>query len=204
MEAFTVVESVLIPLDRANVDTDAIIPKQFLKTIERQGLGRHLFHDWRYHSDGRPRADFILNRPPYATGKILLARENFGCGSSREHAPWALADFGIRALIAPSFADIFANNCVQNGILTVTLDADVVEQLFQAVQRWPGYGLRIDLAQGRIEGSDGWSTRFDVAPGTRHKLLHGLDDIGITLQHKEAIARFEAQRREQFPWLFRA
>jgi len=133
MKAFTVVESVLIPLDRANVDTDAIIPKQFLKTIERQGLGRHLFHDWRYAEDGTPRADFVLNRPPYSSGQILLARENFGCGSSREHAPWALQDFGIRAVVASSFADIFANNCVQNGILTVTLDADRIEALFQAV-----------------------------------------------------------------------
>jgi 3-isopropylmalate/(R)-2-methylmalate dehydratase small subunit len=203
MKAFTVVESVLIPLDRANVDTDAIIPKQFLKTIERQGLGRHLFHDWRYAEDGTPRADFVLNRPPYSSGQILLARENFGCGSSREHAPWALQDFGIRAVVASSFADIFANNCVQNGILTVTLDADRIEALFQAVQREPGYRLRIDLGQGELVGGDGWRTHFSVAPGTRHKLLHGLDDIEITLQHKDAIARYEAQRRHQFPWLFR-
>ncbi|MBU2790240.1 3-isopropylmalate dehydratase small subunit [Acidithiobacillus caldus] len=203
MKAFTVVESVLIPLDRANVDTDAIIPKQFLKTIERQGLGRHLFHDWRYAEDGTPRADFVLNRPPYSSGQILLARENFGCGSSREHAPWALQDFGIRAVVASSFADIFANNCVQNGILTVTLDADRIEELFQAVQREPGYRLRIDLEQGEMVGGDGWRTHFSVAPGTRHKLLHGLDDIEITLQHKDAIARYEAQRRQQFPWLFR-
>ncbi|MGK9451575.1 3-isopropylmalate dehydratase small subunit [Acidithiobacillus caldus] len=203
MKAFTVVESVLIPLDRANVDTDAIIPKQFLKTIERQGLGRHLFHDWRYAEDGTPRADFVLNRPPYSSGQILLARENFGCGSSREHAPWALQDFGIRAVVASSFADIFANNCVQNGILTVTLDADRIEALFQAVQREPGYRLRIDLEQGEMVGGDGWRTHFSVAPGTRHKLLHGLDDIEITLQHKDAIARYEAQRRQQFPWLFR-
>ncbi|MBU2820321.1 3-isopropylmalate dehydratase small subunit, partial [Acidithiobacillus caldus] len=160
MKAFTVVESVLIPLDRANVDTDAIIPKQFLKTIERQGLGRHLFHDWRYAEDGTPRADFVLNRPPYSSGQILLARENFGCGSSREHAPWALQDFGIRAVVASSFADIFANNCVQNGILTVTLDADRIEELFQAVQREPGYRLRIDLEQGEMVGGDGWRTHF--------------------------------------------
>ncbi|PKY11634.1 3-isopropylmalate dehydratase small subunit [Acidithiobacillus marinus] len=206
MEAFTVLEALVAPLDRPNVDTDAIIPKQFLKTIERQGLGKHLFDAWRYlEKDGTQidNPDFILNQPIYADARILLARENFGCGSSREHAPWALADYGFRAIIAPSFADIFANNCVQNGIVLIRLPADVVDHLFHEVAANPGYRLRIDLPAQEVQTMGDSRYHFPMDAGHKHKLLHGLDDIQLTLQHEEAIRTYEAARRQAAPWLFR-
>jgi 3-isopropylmalate/(R)-2-methylmalate dehydratase small subunit len=206
MEAFTVLEAIVAPLDRPNVDTDAIIPKQFLKTIERQGLGKHLFDAWRYlEQDGKQvdNPDFILNQPIYADARILLARGNFGCGSSREHAPWALADYGFRAIIAPSFADIFANNCVQNGILLIRLSADVVEHLFHEVAANPGYRLRIDLPAQEVQTMGDSRYCFPMDAGHKHKLLNGLDDIQLTLQHEGAIRAYEAARRQSAPWLFR-
>ncbi|CDQ09153.1 3-isopropylmalate isomerase subunit [Acidithiobacillus ferrivorans] len=206
MEAFTVVEAVAAPLDRPNVDTDAIIPKQFLKTIERKGLGKHLFDAWRYlERDGKQvnNPDFVLNQSAYAGAQILLARENFGCGSSREHAPWALADYGFRAVIAPSFADIFANNCVQNGILLVRLPMDVVNHLFHAVAANPGYRLRIDLPAQEVQTMGDSRYAFPMDTGHKHKLMHGLDDIQLTLQQGGAIRAYETQRRQSAPWLFR-
>ncbi len=206
MEAFTVVEAVVVPLDRPNVDTDAIIPKQFLKTIERKGLGKHLFDAWRYlERDGKQvnNPDFVLNQSAYAGAQILLARENFGCGSSREHAPWALADYGFRAVIAPSFADIFANNCVQNGILLVRLPMDVVDHLFHAVAANPGYRLRIDLPAQEVQTMGDSRYTFPMDAGLKHKLMHGLDDIQLTLQQGGAIRAYETQRRQSAPWLFR-
>ncbi|MBN6740819.1 3-isopropylmalate dehydratase small subunit [Acidithiobacillus ferrivorans] len=206
MEAFTVVEAVVAPLDRPNVDTDAIIPKQFLKTIERKGLGKHLFDAWRYlERDGKQvnNPDFVLNQSAYAGAQILLARENFGCGSSREHAPWALADYGFRAVIAPSFADIFANNCVQNGILLVRLPMDVVDHLFHEVAANPGYRLRIDLPAQEVQTMGDSRYAFPMDTGHKHKLMHGLDDIQLTLQQEGAIRAYETQRRQNAPWLFR-
>ncbi|MBU2829372.1 MULTISPECIES: 3-isopropylmalate dehydratase small subunit [Acidithiobacillus] len=206
MEAFTVVEAVVAPLDRPNVDTDAIIPKQFLKTIERKGLGKHLFDAWRYlERDGKQvnNPDFVLNQPAYAGAQILLTRENFGCGSSREHAPWALADYGFRAVIAPSFADIFANNCVQNGILLVRLPMDVVDHLFHEVAANPGYHLRIDLPAQEVQTMGDSRYPFPMDAGHKHKLMHGLDDIQLTLQQEDAIRAYETQRRQSAPWLFR-
>ncbi|WCE94654.1 3-isopropylmalate dehydratase small subunit [Acidithiobacillus ferriphilus] len=206
MEAFTVVEAVVAPLDRPNVDTDAIIPKQFLKTIERKGLGKHLFDAWRYlEQDGKQvnNPDFVLNQPAYAGAQILLTRENFGCGSSREHAPWALADYGFRAVIAPSFADIFANNCVQNGILLVRLPMDVVDHLFHEVAANPGYHLRIDLPAQEVQTMGDSRYPFPMDAGHKHKLMHGLDDIQLTLQQEDAIRAYETQRRQSAPWLFR-
>ncbi len=206
MEAFTVVEAVVAPLDRPNVDTDAIIPKQFLKTIERQGLGRHLFDAWRYLEQGGQRMDnpdFVLNQAAYAGARILLARENFGCGSSREHAPWALADYGFRVVIAPSFADIFANNCVQNGILLVRLPTDVVEHLFHEVAANPGYRLRVDLPAQEVQTMGDSRYAFPMDAGHKHKLLHGLDDIQLTLRQEGAIRAYEERRRQSAPWLFR-
>ena len=206
MEAFTVLEAIVAPLDRPNVDTDAIIPKQFLKTIERQGLGKHLFDAWRYlEQDGKQvdNPEFILNQSIYADARILLARENFGCGSSREHAPWALADYGFRAIIAPSFADIFANNCVQNGILLIRLSADEVDHLFHEVAANPGYRLRIDLPAQEVQTMGDSRYCFPMDAGHKHKLLNGLDDIQLTLQHEGAIHAYEAARRQSAPWLFR-
>ncbi|MFA7496632.1 MAG: 3-isopropylmalate dehydratase small subunit [Acidithiobacillus sp.] len=206
MEAFTVVDAIVAPLDRPNVDTDAIIPKQFLKTIERQGLGKHLFDAWRYREQGGQRVsnpDFVLNQPEYSGAQILLARENFGCGSSREHAPWALADYGFRAIIAPSFADIFANNCVQNGIVLVRLATDVVDHLFHEVIANPSYRLRIDLPAQEVQTMGDTSYPFSIDAGHKHKLLHGLDDIQLTLQQEDAIRAYEAARRQSAPWLFR-
>ncbi|MCE5360499.1 3-isopropylmalate dehydratase small subunit [Candidatus Igneacidithiobacillus taiwanensis] len=204
MQAFTTVDSVLIPLDRANVDTDAIIPKQFLKTIERQGLGKFLFFDWRYRNGnlGEENPDFVLNDPRYRGAQVLLTRQNFGCGSSREHAPWALADYGIRAIIAPSFADIFANNCVQNGILLISLPQEQIDSLFAATQTEP-VQVHIDLAAEELRLDSGRRYAFSIAPGAKHKLLHGLDDIELTLGHAAAIRAYEQQRRQQMPWLFR-
>lgn len=192
MEPFVTHEGLVVPLDRVNVDTDQIIPKQFLKRIERTGFGQFLFFDWRFHEDGKtPREDFVLNQPRYQGASILLARTNFGCGSSREHAPWALMDYGIKVIIAPSFADIFYNNCFKNGLLPVTLPEDVVDDLFRRVEAQEGYRLTVDLEKQTITGPDGFSVSFEIDPFRRECLLKGLDDIGIILQHEDAIRAYE-------------
>ncbi|MBI1864618.1 MAG: 3-isopropylmalate dehydratase small subunit [Nitrospirae bacterium] len=202
MEPFTVLESVVMPLDRPNVDTDAIIPKQFLKTIERTGLGKNLFFDWRYREDGSPDPAFVLNDPGYHEARILLARENFGCGSSREHAPWALLDYGFRCIIAPSFADIFYNNCFKNGILPVVLSADDVDRLFRDVAKTPGCRVSVDLASQTVIAQDGSVHAFQIDPFRKECLLKGLDEIGLTLRHEPEIAAYETRRRAEAPWLF--
>jgi 3-isopropylmalate/(R)-2-methylmalate dehydratase small subunit len=211
MEKFTTLTGLVAPLDRPNVDTDAIIPKQFLKSIQRTGFGPNLFDEWRYLDSGEPGMDnsrrplnpeFILNQPRYQGASILLGRENFGCGSSREHAVWALLDYGFRVVIAPSFADIFFNNCFKNGVLPVALDEPVVEQLFQAVADTEAYQLTVDLSEQQVLTPDGQAIGFDVDPFRKHCLLQGLDDIGLTLQHADAIRAYEAKRLETAPWLF--
>ena len=211
MRKFTLLDGLVVPLDRANVDTDAIIPKQFLKSIKRSGFGPNAFDEWRYLDHGEPgmdnskrilNPDFVLNQPRYRGAQILLARENFGCGSSREHAPWALEDYGFRAIIAPSFADIFFNNCFKNGLLPIRLVAEQVDALFKAVDDTPGYRLKIDLEQQSITVPDGAVYRFEVEPFRKHCLLNGLDDIGLTLQHVSDIKAFEAKHRAAQPWLF--
>ncbi len=195
MEAFTKLTGIAAPLDRPNVDTDQIIPKQFLKRIERTGFGQFLFFDWRYEGDGRtPNPEFELNQPRYQGATVLIAGKNFGCGSSREHAPWALNQYGFRAIIAPSYADIFFNNCFQNGMLPITLPEDQVDALMRRAQGTPGYRLTVDLEAQTIMDDQGFSTRFDVDPFRRHSLLNGLDDIGLTLQHEPDITAYEARR----------
>ena len=179
------------PLDRANVDTDQIIPKQFLKRIERTGFGEFLFYDWRYFPDGKPNPDFVLNEPRYKGASILIANKNFGCGSSREHAPWSLAEYGFRVIIAPSFADIFANNCFKNGLLPIVLEEQTVNDLIARTEAKPGYELLIDLEEQLIKDEDGLSLRFDVNEFQRYCLLKGLDDIGLTLQHEASISEYE-------------
>jgi 3-isopropylmalate/(R)-2-methylmalate dehydratase small subunit len=211
MQPFRVHKGVVAPLDRANVDTDAIIPKQFLKSIKRSGFGVNLFDAWRYIDHGEPGMDpasrrpnpgFALNEPRYRGASILLARRNFGCGSSREHAPWALADYGFRALIAPSYADIFCNNCFKNGVLPIVLSDAHVDRLFADVAAFPGYALTIDLEQQTITGADGsLVSRFDVDSFRRRCLLNGWDDIGLTLQHADEIRAFEARHLREQPWL---
>lgn len=201
MEKFTALTGVAAPLPMINVDTDAIIPKQFLKTIERTGLGVHLFHDLRFDETGGERPEFVLNRAPYREARILIAFDNFGCGSSREHAPWALADFGIRCVIAPSFADIFATNSQQNGLLLVTLEATTVDALFAKVEAATGFELRVDLPAQTITG-EGFATRFEIEPQRKRLLTEGLDDIGLTLRHADAIRAFEAQHKRRAPWVF--
>lgn len=200
-----------VPLDRANVDTDQIIPKQFLKSIRRSGFGPNLFDEWRYLDVGQPGQDcstrplnpaFVLNLPRYAGASILLARANFGCGSSREHAPWALVEYGIRAIIAPSFADIFYNNSFKNGLLPITLPDHEVDALFAQCEATEGYTLSIDLAAQRVTRPDGVQYGFEVDAFRKHCLLHGLDDIGLTLQQADAIRDFEARHRLAQPWLF--
>ncbi len=211
MQAFTELTALVVPLDRANVDTDAIIPKQFMKSIHRTGFGNNLFDEWRYLDRGEPgqdvstrsrNPDFTLNQPRYAGARILLTRENFGCGSSREHAPWALRDFGIRALIAPSFADIFFGNCFKNGMLPIVLEPDVVERLFRLVDAVPGLQLHVDLPAQAVTPSGGSPVPFVIEPGRKHRLLNGLDDIGMTLQRADRIRAYEAERRASEPWLF--
>lgn len=182
------------PLDRANVDTDQIIPKQFLKRIERTGFGQFLFYDWRYLPDGQPNPSFVLNEPRYRGVSILVTHKNFGCGSSREHAPWALGEYGFRAIIAPSFADIFANNCFKNGMLPITLVTEQVEEIITRVQQNEGYTLTIDLERQKIEDASGLSISFVVGEFQRYCLLEGLDDIGLTLRHEDAIDAYEARR----------
>ena len=212
MQAFKQLNGLVVPIDRPNVDTDAIIPKQFLKSIKRSGFGPNLFDEWRYLDQGQPdqdnskrplNPDFVLNQPRYQGAEIILARKNFGCGSSREHAPWALADFGIRALIAPSFADIFFGNSCQNGLLPLTLPEDVIDRLFQAVAATPGYRLGIDLAAQTVTTPGGEVFRFEFNPGLKQRLLEGLDDIGITLKYADDIRAYEARRQQEAPWLFR-
>lgn len=202
MQAFTALTGLVAPLDRVNVDTDQIIPKQFLKTIKRTGLREGLFFDWRKQKDGSPDPDFFLNQPRYRDATILLTRDNFGCGSSREHAPWALLDQGFRCVIAPSFADIFYNNCFQNGILPVVLKADEVQSLLREVAGAPGYRLTVDLGKQTVTTPDGSAYRFDVDPFRKDCLYRGLDSIGLTLEHDAAIAAYEARRKAEAPWLF--
>jgi len=211
MKAFTVMTGLVLPLDRVNVDTDAIIPKQFLKSIKRTGFGPYLFDEWRYLDHGEPgmdcslrpiNPDFVLNDPRYRGAEILLTRANFGCGSSREHAPWALLDYGFRALIAPSFAEIFYNNCFKNGILPVALDAAIVDRLFREVEAQPGYRLTIDLPDQAVVTPSGERLGFEVDAFRKHCLVNGLDDIGLTLQHVDKIKAYEERRRREAPWLF--
>lgn len=194
MEPFVRETGLVAPLDRVNVDTDQIIPKQFLKRIERTGFGEFLFYDWRYLDGGEPNPEFELNKPEYQGATILLTRNNFGCGSSREHAPWALLDYGFRAILAPSFADIFFNNCFKNGILPIVLPEEVIDELFTHVQNTPGYRLTIDLEAQTIQDDQGFSVSFEVDPYRRDCLLKGLDDIGVTLQYADKIAAFEETR----------
>lgn len=202
---------VVAPLDRANVDTDAIIPKQFLKSIKRTGFGQNLFDEWRYLDHGEPgmdvsqrqlNPDFILNLPRYQSASILLARDNFGCGSSREHAPWALQDYGFKVIIAPSFADIFFNNCFKIGLLPIVLEVKFLDQLFREVNQTEGYALTVNLQDQVLIKSTGEHIPFTVDTFRKHCLLNGLDDIGLTLQHAEKIKAYEQKRREQQPWLF--
>ena len=211
MQKFTMLDGLVAPLDRANVDTDAIIPKQFLKSIKRSGFGPNLFDEWRYLDHGEPgrdnskrplNPDFVLNQPRYQGAQILLARENFGCGSSREHAPWALDDYGFRAIIATSYADIFYNNCFKNGLLPIRLAAEQVDALFKVVDATQGFHLKIDLEQQTITAPDGKVYKFEVEVFRKHCLLNGLDDIGLSLQHVDEIKAYEQKRREQQPWLF--
>ena len=211
MKTFRVHAGLVAPLDRANVDTDAIIPKQFLKSIKRTGFGPNLFDEWRYLDRGEPgqdsshrplNPDFVLNQPRYRGATVLLARENFGCGSSREHAPWALLQYGFQAVIAPSFADIFYNNSFKNGLLLITLDAKVIDRLFREADGAPGYRLAVDLADQNVTTPSGEVLRFDIDPFRKHCLLNGLDEIGLTLEKADAIRAFEAKHRAAQPWLF--
>ena len=210
MEKFTKVTGIVAPMDRPNVDTDAIIPKQYLKSIKRSGFGPNAFDDWRYLDAGAPdidndtrriNPDFILNQTPYDKASILIARENFGCGSSREHAVWALDDFGFRAVIAPSFADIFFNNSFKNGMLPIVLDTAIVNDIFNSVAAKKGYELTIDLVGQKVITEDGDEYIFEVEPFRKHCLLNGLDDIGLTLQHAEEIKTYEEKIKQTAPWL---
>lgn len=212
MDKFTLHTGVVVPVDRANVDTDAIIPKQYLKSIKKSGYGPTLFDEWRYiepgepgmdHSTRTPRADFVLNQPRYQGASVLLARENFGCGSSREHAVWALTNYGIKAVIAPSFADIFFGNSYKNGLLPILLTAAVVDQLFKATAATEGYALTIDLENQQVTTPTGESFAFQVDDFRKYCLLNGLDDIGLTLKHADAIRAFEIQHRQQAPWVYK-
>jgi len=211
MEKFVRREGLVAPMDRANVDTDSIIPKQYLKSIKRTGFGPNLFDSWRYldhgepgmdHSKRRLNPDFVLNQPRYRGATVLLARENFGCGSSREHAPWALLQYGFTAVIAPSFADIFYNNSLKNGLLLIRLDGKTVDKLFRESAAADGYRLAVDLDQQTVTAPGGESFRFDIDPFNKRCLLNGLDEIGLTLQHADKIKAFEAEHRTHQPWLF--
>ena len=211
MEKFVRKEGLVAPLDRANVDTDAIIPKQFLKSIKRTGFGPNLFDEWRYLDRGEPgmdnskrplNPDFVLNKPQYRGATVLLARENFGCGSSREHAPWALLQFGFQAVIAPSFADIFFNNSLKNGLLLIKLDPKIVDQLFSEAQATTGYRLAVDLEQQTVSTPGGESFHFDIDPFRKQCIMNGTDDIGLTLEHADEIRAFEEKHKQRQPWLF--
>ena len=211
MQKFTVHKGLVAPMDRENVDTDAIIPKQFLKSIKKTGFGPNLFDEWRYldqpgqpgqpESSRKPNPDFVLNQPRYKGASVLIARQNFGCGSSREHAPWALDQYGFRAILAPSFADIFFNNSFKNGLLPIVLPEPVIEQLFNEVAAFPGYELTIDLERQVIVRPQGEEIPFDVIAFRKYCLLNGFDDIGLTMRHAEKIKTFEAERLAQKPWL---
>lgn len=211
MQAFTQHTGIVAPMDRANVDTDAIIPKQFLKSIKRTGFGPNAFDDWRYLDKGgpdidnatrRPNPDFVLNQSPFDKATILVARENFGCGSSREHAVWALEDFGFRAVLAPSFADIFFNNSFKNGLLPIVLDAEIIDFIFKAIAQKPGFQITIDLEMQTLTMEGQAPVKFEVDAFRKHCLLHGLDDIALTLQHADEIRAYEKKRSQQAPWLF--
>ena len=211
MDKFVTHTGLAIPLDRANVDTDAIIPKQFLKSILRTGFGQNLFDAWRYLDPGepgqdpasrKPNPDFVLNQGRYAGASVLVTRKNFGCGSSREHAPWALQQYGFKAIIAPSYADIFFNNCFKNGLLPIVLPEDVVDRLIAEIQATPGYRLTVDLQAQSVTTPSGASHRFDVEPSRKECLLNGWDEIGLTLRHQDAIKAYEAKRRATEPWVF--
>lgn len=211
MEKFVSREGLVAPLDRSNVDTDAIIPKQFLKSIKRVGYGPNLFDEWRYLDHGEPgmdnskrplNPDFILNASRYQGAQILLARENFGCGSSREHAPWAISQYGFQTVIAPSYADIFFSNSFKNGLLLIKLDAQIVDRLFKETQSTPGYRLAIDLQEQSVTTPGGEVIKFEIDPFLKHCLINGLDEIGLTLEHAEDIRVYEAQRKQQQPWLY--
>jgi 3-isopropylmalate/(R)-2-methylmalate dehydratase small subunit len=211
MQAFTVLNGLVAPLDRANVDTDAIIPKQFLKSVKRTGFGPNLFDEWRYMDLGEPGKDnskrtlnpkFVLNEPRYQGAQILLARKNFGCGSSREHAAWALLDYGFRCIIAPSFADIFFNNSFKNGLLPIVLSEAQVEHLFAEVIAFPGYKLKVDLEQQTVTAASNVGMQFEIDPFRKHCLLNGLDEIGLTLRHADKIRAYEERRKQTEPWVF--
>lgn len=211
MEKFHTFTGLVAPLDRANIDTDAIIPKQFLKSIKRSGFGQNLFDEWRFLDHGEPGMDpvqrqpnpeFVLNQPRYQGARILLARANFGCGSSREHAPWALQDYGFRVIIAPSFADIFFNNCFKIGLLPIVLDAAILDRLFEGVKLTEGYSLTVDLQKQTIATPNNEVFNFEIDPFRKHCLLNGLDEIGLTLEHTDKIKQFEQKRRNEQPWLF--
>jgi 3-isopropylmalate/(R)-2-methylmalate dehydratase small subunit len=211
MEKFVRQEGLVAPMDRANVDTDSIIPKQYLKSIKRTGYGPNLFDEWRYLDHGEPGMDhsrrplnkeFVLNQPRYRGATVLLARENFGCGSSREHAPWALLQYGFQTVIAPSFADIFYNNSLKNGLLLIRLDAKIVDRLLNEARGAEGYRLAVDLERQTVATPGGESFKFEIDPFAKHCLMNGLDEIGLTLEHAEQIKAFEAQHRERQPWLF--
>ncbi len=211
MEKFHSCTGLVAPLDRANIDTDAIIPKQFLKSIKRSGFGQNLFDEWRYLDHGepgmdvtqrRPNPDFVLNQPRYRGAQILLTRANFGCGSSREHAPWALQDYGFRVIIAPSFADIFFSNCFKIGLLPIVLNTNIVDRIFHEVSSTEGYCLTVNLEDQMVTTPSGEVCTFDVEPFRKHCLLNGLDEIGLTLQYADKIKAFEEKRRTEQPWLF--
>jgi 3-isopropylmalate/(R)-2-methylmalate dehydratase small subunit len=210
MDKFTLHKGLVAPMDRENVDTDAIIPKQFLKSIKRTGFGPNLFDEWRYLDHGepgqdpasrKPNPDFVLNQPRYAGASVLIARQNFGCGSSREHAPWALQQYGFRAILAPSFADIFFNNCFKNGLLPIVLPDSAIARLFDEVVAFPGYQLTVDLPRQVVIKPDGSELPFDIEPFRKECLIGGLDEIGLTLQHTDKIRAYEAQRIAAKPWL---
>lgn len=209
MKAFKKINAIVAPLDRANIDTDAIIPKQFLKSIHRSGFGKYLFDEWRYLDRGEPdmdcthrplNKDFILNQEPYREAQILVTRENFGCGSSREHAPWALEDYGFRVIISPSFADIFYNNCFKNGLLPIVLDTKIVDSLFSEIEA--GYRLTVDLEQQTVTTPTGTVLTFEIDATRKYRLLNGLDDIALSLQHADEIKAYEKERAKRAPWLF--
>ncbi len=210
MDKFTIHKGLVVPMDRDNVDTDAIIPKQFLKSIKRSGFGPNLFDEWRYLDHGepgqdpasrKPNPDFVLNQPRYAGASVLIARSNFGCGSSREHAPWALQQYGFRAILAPSFADIFFNNCFKNGLLPIVLPESAIARLFDECYAFPGYQLAVDLPRQVVVKPDGAELPFDIEPFRKECLIGGLDEIGLTLQHTDKIRAYEAQRIAAKPWL---
>ncbi len=204
MRAFTTLKGIAALLDKANVDTDQIIPKQFLRKIERSGFGKHLFHDWRFLDDAglKPNPEFVLNAPRYQGANILVTRDNFGCGSSREHAPWALEDYGFLSIIAPSYADIFFNNCFKNGMLPIVLKEPDVEEIFQSIQKKEGATLEVDLPAQVVRTEEGKEYKFSVDAFRKHCLLNGLDDIGLTLQKADFIQKFEEKNQKEVPWLY--